>query len=132
VMMEFKAFCGLPSMHGAINDVTHIHIQKPWSVFVGDYFSFKSKTYNMQLQFAWCGWLSKEVSGFFVGLLGLMNDAHILRLSNLYKKAVNGDMFHINKGEKNSNLSWLLTRCTLCFFGWWFHIKNLATFNIVP
>lgn len=42
----------------------------------------------------------KKFQDVFVGLLGSMNNAHILRLSNLYKKAVNGDMFHINKGEE--------------------------------
>jgi phospholipid N-methyltransferase len=35
-----------------------------------------------------------------VGLLGLKNDVYILHLSNLYKKAVNGNMFHINKSEE--------------------------------
>jgi len=48
VMKGFKGFCGLPYVHGAI-DVTQIYIQKPHNAFIGDYFSFKSKGYNMQL-----------------------------------------------------------------------------------
>jgi hypothetical protein len=42
----------------------------------------------------------KKFQDVFVGLLGLMNDVRILCLSSLYKKAVNGDMFHINRGEE--------------------------------
>jgi hypothetical protein len=45
-MRGFKRYYGLPFIHGAI-DVTQIHIQKPQSAFNGDYFSFKSKVYNM-------------------------------------------------------------------------------------
>jgi hypothetical protein len=29
-----------------------------------------------------------------------MNDARILRLSSLYGKAMNGDMFNLNRGEE--------------------------------
>jgi hypothetical protein len=29
-----------------------------------------------------------------------MNDVQILRLSNLYGKAMNGNMFHLNRGEE--------------------------------
>jgi hypothetical protein len=47
-MKGFKGFCGLPSVHGAI-DVTKNHIQKPHNVIAEDYFSFKSKGYSMQL-----------------------------------------------------------------------------------
>jgi hypothetical protein len=42
----------------------------------------------------------KKFQDVFVGLFGLMNDVHILCLSSLYMKAVNGNMFHINKGEE--------------------------------
>jgi len=38
----------------------------------------------------------------FVGLPGSMNDAQILHLSSLYGKAMNGNMFHFNKGEEGS------------------------------
>jgi hypothetical protein len=42
----------------------------------------------------------KKFQDVFVRLLGSMNDARILRLSSLYKKVVNGNMFHINRGEE--------------------------------
>jgi len=44
MMANFKTFSGLPSIHGAI-DV--IHIKKLKGTFASDYFSFKSKSYNM-------------------------------------------------------------------------------------
>jgi hypothetical protein len=40
----------------------------------------------------------KKFLDVFVGLFGSMNNVHMLHLSNLYKKAMNGDMFHLNKG----------------------------------
>jgi hypothetical protein len=46
VMAIFKGFCCLPFIHGVI-DVTQIHIQKPKGTFVGDFFFFKFKSYNM-------------------------------------------------------------------------------------
>jgi hypothetical protein len=94
-MRGFKRFCGLPSIHGAI-DETQIHIQKPRSAFAGDYFSFKSKVYMMQLQVVVdC---QKKFLDVFVGLLSSMNDVQIL--CHLYGNVMNGDMFHLNKGEK--------------------------------
>jgi hypothetical protein len=46
----------------------------------------------------------KKFQDVFVGLLGSMNDARILRLSSLYKKEMNGDMFHIDRGEEEIKL----------------------------
>jgi len=42
----------------------------------------------------------KKFCDVFVGLFGSMNNVHILHVSNLYIKVVNGDMFHLNKGEE--------------------------------
>jgi len=96
-MRGFKRFCGLPSIHGAI-DETQIHIQKPHGAFIKDYFSFKSKVYKMQLQvMVHC---QKKFWDVFMVLLNSMNDVQILHLSNLYEKAMNGDMFHLNRGEE--------------------------------
>lgn len=86
----FKKFCNLPFIYSAI-DVTQIHIQKLQGDFVGDYFFFKSKA-MVDCQ--------KKFRNVFVGLFGSMNNVHMLHLSNLYKKVVNGDMFHLNKGEE--------------------------------
>jgi hypothetical protein len=45
-MASFKDFYGLLYVHGVI-DMTQIQIQKPKITLVGDFFSFKSKSYNM-------------------------------------------------------------------------------------
>jgi len=42
VMMDFKYWCGLPSMHGTINN-THISISKPKLTFVTDYYYHKNQ-----------------------------------------------------------------------------------------
>ncbi len=90
VMRGFRIFSNLAFIYSAI-DVIQIHIQKPWGGFVGDYFSFKSKAYSLELQaMVDC---QKKFHDVFVGLFGSINNANILHLSNLYKKAMNGNMF---------------------------------------
>jgi len=42
----------------------------------------------------------KKILDAFVGLFGLINNIHILHLFNLYQKAMNGYMFHFNRGEE--------------------------------
>lgn len=51
VMTGFQDFCGLPSVHGAI-DVSQIHIVIPTGLGhnQADYYSYKSKGHSMQLQ----------------------------------------------------------------------------------
>jgi hypothetical protein len=78
VMVGFKTFGGLPFIHGAI-DVIHIHESK--GTFVKDYFSFKSKFYNMQLQIVDC---QNKFTYVFVGIPSSMNDICILQNSSLY------------------------------------------------
>jgi hypothetical protein len=46
VMLEFKEWCGLPSVHSAIDD-THITISKPKLVFAKDYYFHKSRGYSI-------------------------------------------------------------------------------------
>ncbi len=47
-MMNFKYWCGLPSMHGTINN-THISISKPKLAFafVKDYYYLKTRGYSI-------------------------------------------------------------------------------------
>ncbi len=82
--------CGLPRVNGVI-DITQIHIQKPRGPFVGDYFSFKSKGFNMHLEVVIDHW--KQFRNIFVGMPSSMNKTHILQLSSLYHKVVNGELF---------------------------------------
>ncbi len=48
-----------------------------------------------------------------------MNNVHILHLCNLYNEVVNGDMFHVNKGEEEikpyliTNKGYLLLPCLM-------------------
>jgi hypothetical protein len=83
VMAGFKDLCGLPSVHGAI-DATHIHLKKPKGekFFVADFYSFKFKGYNIQMQVVidHC----KMFRNVLIGVLGSMNGARILWISSLY------------------------------------------------
>jgi hypothetical protein len=98
VMVKFKSFCGLPSIHGTI-DVTQIHVLKFQGQSIVNYISFKSKGYNMQLQVI--GDYHKKIGDIFVGMLRSMNNTQILQISNLYQRAMHGDLFQKNRGEKN-------------------------------
>jgi hypothetical protein len=49
VMHEFKDWCGLPNIHGAIGR-THIAICKPSKPFVEDYYYHKSGGYSVVAQ----------------------------------------------------------------------------------
>jgi hypothetical protein len=69
VMAKFKNFFGIPSFHKTI-DITKIHVQKPQTI---DYFSFKSKGYNMQLQIIVD--YHKKIKDIFVEMPDSMNNA---------------------------------------------------------
>ncbi len=129
VMVKFKSFCGLPSIHGTI-DVTQIHVLKFQGQSIVNYISFKSKGYNMQLQVI--GDYHKKIGDIFVGMLRSMNNTQILQISNLYQRAMHGDLFQKNRGEKNiwpyiygdkgyPLLPWLI----------WFCTNKLETWNIL-
>jgi hypothetical protein len=90
VVAGFKNLCDLPHVNGVI-DITQIHIQKPRGPFVGDYLSIKSKGFNVHLEIVVDHW--KLFRKIFVGMLGSMNDTHILWISSLYHKVVNGELF---------------------------------------
>jgi hypothetical protein len=85
MMLEFKQWCGMPSVHGAI-DCTHIAISKP-SLFPEDYYYFKTGSYSMVAQaIVDC---RKQFIDISVGLPGSVNDQRILRRSGLYRQFVN-------------------------------------------
>jgi hypothetical protein len=77
VMLDFKSFCGMPSVHGAI-DCTHIHISKP-ALFPEDYYYFKTGGYSIIAQAIVDA--RKQFRSLFVGLPGSVNDQRILRKS---------------------------------------------------
>lgn len=85
VMNEFKGYCGMPSIHGAI-DGCHIPIVKPPRNNARDYFCYKTKGSNILLQ----GVVDKR-SRFldvFVGLPGTLNDNRMIRKSDLYERVM--------------------------------------------
>ncbi len=49
IMVDFKTWCGLPSMQGAI-DGRHVSIAKPLEPFDEDYFYHKTCGYNIVAQ----------------------------------------------------------------------------------
>jgi hypothetical protein len=50
VIDGFKDLCGLPLIARAIK-IIQVHIQKPkGQIFVADYYTFKNKFYNLQMQ----------------------------------------------------------------------------------
>ncbi len=95
IVVGFEKNCGLPSIHGTI-DVIHIHIEKPNGPFARDYYSFKSNTFNIQLQTMVDHW--GQFKNVFVGMPRLMNDVHNLGISSLYRKVVNGELLRLNPG----------------------------------
>ncbi len=46
VILEFKELCGIPNVHGVINN-THVTISKPKVVFVEDYSFHKTRRYSI-------------------------------------------------------------------------------------
>jgi hypothetical protein len=129
VVVRFKNFCGLPHVNGVI-DITQIHIQKPRGSFVGDYFSFKSKGFNMHLEVVVYHW--KQFRNIFVGMFGLMNDTHILWISSLYRKVVNGELFWMNQvGERKIGPYIRADKGIYYYRGLWFLTNKLEMFTIL-
>lgn len=70
VMLDFKAWCGLPSVHGAI-DCTYIQISKS-KEFPEDYYYYKTGEYTIVAQVVIDS--KKNFTQLFVGLPGSIND----------------------------------------------------------
>jgi hypothetical protein len=117
VMLEFKKWCGIPSIHGVI-DCTHIGISKP-TEFPEDYYYFKKGLYSIVAQAVVdC---KKQFMSLFVGLPGSVNDTHVLWKSALWDHVMNCRLLHPDSGCLKSVppflladkgyplLSWLMT-----------------------
>ena len=74
VMRDFKAWCCLPNIHGAI-DGTHMSIARPLGTFTTDYYYFKIGGHSMVAQaIVDC---NKKLTDLVVGMLGSVNDSRI-------------------------------------------------------
>jgi len=80
VMENFKQWCGLLNVHGAI-DGTHIIIYKPIIPFPKNYYHHKTGDY-IQVQAMVDS--NKKKMEFYVGFPGNVNNARILCRSTLY------------------------------------------------
>ncbi len=92
-MEGFKELSSLHGIQGAIN-VVKIHIQKSMHIFASDYYPLKSKAYNMQMQDTIDH--RKRFLDVFVGMSSSINNAKMLWLSSVYKKATQGYLFNEN------------------------------------
>jgi hypothetical protein len=83
-------------VHSAIH-ATLIHLQKPrGEIFVvDDYYSFKSKGYNIQMQ----GMVNhhRRFRDIFVSILGLVNNTWVLLISSMYHWEIDGNLFAIER-----------------------------------
>jgi hypothetical protein len=117
VMLEFKKWCGIPLVHGAI-DCTHIGISKP-TEFPEDYYYFKKGAYSIVAQAVVdC---KKQFTNLFVGLPGSVNDSRVLRKSALWEHVMHRRLLHPDSGcleavppflladKRYPLLSWLMT-----------------------
>jgi hypothetical protein len=114
-MASFKNWCGLPSTHGAINYM-HIHIQKPISAFVANYFSYKSKVHIKQ-----CKQLLIMISIFAMFLWDYQDLWMILKFCNCLiftRMQPIMDFFDLEHGSQDGICPYILgTRVTHFYHG---------------
>jgi hypothetical protein len=93
-MYDFKSWCGMPSIQGAI-DCTHIAISKP-PAFLEDYWYFKTGAYSLVAQAVVD--LKKLFTNMYVGLPGSINDQRVLRCSGLWQQVVRNGLMSTEGG----------------------------------
>lgn len=81
IMMGFKNLCGMPNVMGAIDGI-HICIAKPIGVFLEDYYYHTTEGYTIVAQAMVDN--QKRFLDTYVGLLGNVNDLHVLKKYGLY------------------------------------------------
>ncbi len=97
VMENFRQWCGLLNVHGAI-DGTHIIIYKPIIPFPKNYYHHKTGDYSIQVQGVVDS--NKKKLEFYVGFPGNVNNAKILCRSTLYCHVQYHNLFDITKHAK--------------------------------
>ena len=113
---EFKEYCGLPGIVGAING-THFAIWKPYAS-PKDYYYFKSEGYSVQAQVVVDR--HKQFFDISIGMPSSTNDVRVLHRSALYTLATTTNLFDLEcadegftpylLGDKGNPLyTWLVT-----------------------
>jgi hypothetical protein len=97
VILDFKAFCSMHSVHGAL-DCTHIHISK-LAHFLDDYYYFKTGGYSMVDQAVVD--TKKMFQNIYVGLPGSVNDQRVLQKSTLWQNVVHGGLLNFDAGSQD-------------------------------
>jgi hypothetical protein len=109
IVVDFKTWCGLSSMQGAI-DGTHVSIAKPLGPFAKDYFYHKRCGYNIVAQAVVDS--KKRFIDFFVRLPSSVNDFKLLRQFALYRHVQYQSLFHHDKSISEFPPIYLGTRGT--------------------
>lgn len=93
VLSEFKAWCGSPSIHGAI-DGTHMKISKP-PFFPEHYYYYKNNCYTMLCQAVVdC---NKRFTAMFICLPSFVSDSRVFRKSGLCKEVHNNGLINTDR-----------------------------------
>jgi hypothetical protein len=93
-MLDFKAWCGLPSVEGII-DCTHFAISKP-PTFPEYYNYFKTSGYSVVAQAVVDQ--KKRFRDLYVGLPGSVNNQLVLRRSGLFRHVRHNRLMHVESG----------------------------------
>jgi hypothetical protein len=102
-MDGFKDLYGMPLVHGTTY-VMQMHVQKMKAqVFVTNFYSFKSKGYNIQMQFIMDH--RKRFQDVYVGIPSSVNDAQILKIFHCPTKQLNRICLLLNLDKKVSILT---------------------------
>ena len=103
-MLDFKNWCGMPSVQGAI-DCTHIAISKP-AAYPEDYWYFKTGAYSMVAQAVVD--VNKLFTSVYVGLPGSVNDQRVLRRSGLWQQVLQRGLMNADSGYQDGIPPYLL------------------------
>jgi hypothetical protein len=102
VMDGFEDLYGMPLVHGATYAM-QIHVQKMNAqIFVTNFYSFKSKGYNIQMQVIMDH--RKRFQDVYVGISGFVNGAQILKKNHCPTKPLNIICLLLNLDKKVMNL----------------------------
>jgi hypothetical protein len=101
-MVGFQEWCHMPGIQGAI-DCTHVHIQKPRTLYAEDYYYHKSGSFSIVAQAVVDS--KKRFIDLFVGMPGSTNDMRTLRRSGLYGNVIQHRILNDQDGISHEGFS---------------------------